>query len=393
MANKDTIIKEIYETNFGSKKSILQEAKEKHPDAGITYKDVQDWTEKNLLRLNNLKGHNSYVARGPKQVFEVDLFYYNFEQPERVKAKPEEKYARKVKPDVAPYALIAVDVFTKFVHVEPMDFKDGNSWREALEKTLKKMGTPDMIYTDPDATVLSNEIKQFFTTYKIKHVMTRLHASMAERATRTIKRELDKRIDKEVKLWTEYLPAVLSKYNDSMVHSATGYTPKEATNEANSFEIKTKLEINASRSRKYPDIRVGDYVRAYRKRKVGEKERHGIWKPNRTKVTAITESHGQKFYKVEGESEPFIRGELLLLRRPDEALPPREKVPAPPLPTEPGKMTYRAQRAAKKAANAEKRQAKTVNQDWEDLARKIKLRSPSGASSSGIPRDSRGNPL
>jgi hypothetical protein len=106
-----------------------------------------------------------------------------------------------VKPKVAPYPLIAVDVFTKVVHVEPMDFEDGNSWREALEQTLKKMGTPDMIYTDPDATALSNEIKQIFTTYNIKHVMTRLHASMAERATRTIKRELDKRIEKEVKLW------------------------------------------------------------------------------------------------------------------------------------------------------------------------------------------------
>lgn len=389
MANKDAIIKEIYQTNFGSKKTILQEAKEKHPGAGITYKDVQDWTEKNLLRLQNLKGQNSYVARKAKQVFEVDLFYYNFEQPDRVKAKPEEKYARKEKPVVAPYALIAVDVFTKFVHVEPMDFKDGNSWREALEKTIKKMGVPDMIYTDPDATVLSNEIKQFFTTYKIKHVMTRLHASMAERATRTIKRELDKRIDKEVKLWTEYLPAVLSKYNDSMVHSATGYTPKEATNEANSFEIKTKLEINASRSRKYPDIRVGDFVRAYRKRKVGEKERHGVWQPGRTKVTAITESHGQKFYKVEGESEPFIRGELLLLRRPDEALPP----PQENEPEEPRRMSYRAQRAAKKAENAAKRKAKTVDKDWEDLLTKIKSASGSRASGSGIPRDAAGRPI
>jgi hypothetical protein len=369
MANKDRIIKDIYQTNFGSKKSILQEAKERHPNAGITYKDVQDWTEKNLLRLQNLKGQNSYVARGPKQVFEVDLFYYNFEQPDRVKAKSDVKYARKVKPTVAPYALIAVDVFTKFVHVEPMDFKDGNSWREALEKTLKKMGVPEMIYTDPDATVLSNEVKQFFTTYKIKHVMTRLHASMAERVTRTIKRELDKRIEKEVKLWTEYLPAVLAKYNGSMVHSATGHTPEDAKNEANSFEIKTRLEINASRSRKYPDIRVGDYVRAYRKRKVGEKERHGVWQQGRTRVTAITESHGQKFYKVEGESVPFIRGELLLLRRPDEQLPPPASEPAAP--AEP-RVTYRAQRAAKKAENRAKREAK--EDPWQALANKIKPR-------------------
>ena len=140
MANKDAIIKQIYESNFGSKKSIFQEAKKTHPEAGIKYEDVQDWTERNLTRLQNLKGQNSYVARGPRQVLEVDLFYYAFEQPERTKAKPDEKYARKEKSKVEPYALIAIDVFTKFVHVEPMHFKDANSWREALLAVLKKDG-------------------------------------------------------------------------------------------------------------------------------------------------------------------------------------------------------------------------------------------------------------
>ena len=80
--------------------------------------------------------------------------------------------------------------------------------------------------------------------------MTRLRASMAERATRTIKRELDKRIDKEVKLWTTYLPDVLRKYNDTMVHGATGFTPKEARNEANSCEIKTKLAFEVAAASK-----------------------------------------------------------------------------------------------------------------------------------------------
>jgi hypothetical protein len=181
-----------------------------------------------------------------------------------------------------------------------------------------------------------------------------------------------------------------------MVHSATGYTPKEAINEAKSFEIKAKLEIDASRSKKYPDIRVGDWARAYRKRKVGEEERHGVWKPNRTKVTAITESHGQKFYKVEGESEPSIRGELLLLRRPDEQLPPPE-VPEPA--AEP-RMTYRAQRAAKKAKNRATREAKakdktTARDPWVAFANQIKARAypqvtSGGSSGSGIPRDSSG---
>ena len=227
---------------------------------------------------------------------------------------------------------------------------------------------------------------------------------MAERATRTIKRELDKRIDKEVKLWTTYLPDVLRKYNDTMVHRATGFTPKEATNEANSFEIKTKLEIHAAHDRKYPEIHVGDYLRAFRKRKVGEKERHGTWKPDRTKVTEITRSHGQKFYKVEGEGEPFIRGELLLLRRPGGALPPPPPPPPPPPqengPVEPPRMSHREQRAATKAENAQKREHKIAAQFWGDLPGKLKSAKSSVAPSfgsrsvsSGIPRDSAGRAI
>ena len=39
--------------------------------------------------------------------------------------------------------------------------------------------------------------------------------------------------------------------------------------------MKTNLEINARHNRKYPDIEVGDQVRTFRKKKVGEKERMG----------------------------------------------------------------------------------------------------------------------
>ena len=52
------------------------------------------------------------------------------------------------------------------------------------------------------------------------------------------------------------------------------------------------LEINAIHKRKYPVLEVGDYVRVYRKRKVGEKERTGVWENGKTNITKITESFG-----------------------------------------------------------------------------------------------------
>jgi hypothetical protein len=60
---------------------------------------------------------------------------------------------------------------------------------------------------------------------------------------------------------------------------------------------------------------VGDIVRSYRKKKVGEKERHGNFEEGTKKVTAITESLGQKFYKLDNERREYIRADVRLIRK------------------------------------------------------------------------------
>ncbi len=67
----------------------------------------------------------------------------------------------KIKPDVPPYDLIRVDMFTKYIHGAPMYFRDGDSWRQASESTVKLMGLPDMIYSDSDTSILPHEVKTF----------------------------------------------------------------------------------------------------------------------------------------------------------------------------------------------------------------------------------------
>jgi uncharacterized membrane protein (UPF0127 family) len=49
-------------------------------------------------------------------------------------------------------------------------------------------------------------------------------------------------------------------------HSAHGMTPKEARKPENYVKVKSNLENNRVKNRKYEDIKVGDKVRIYKKK-------------------------------------------------------------------------------------------------------------------------------
>ena len=74
MGNKETIIKYIYNNFYGSMVDTYKDAIKK--DKSITYQDVKQWFEKNIPRLNNLKGYNSFIASSRYQEYEMDLLFY-----------------------------------------------------------------------------------------------------------------------------------------------------------------------------------------------------------------------------------------------------------------------------------------------------------------------------
>ena len=84
-----------------------------------------------------------------------------------------------------------------------------------------------------------------------------------------------------------------------MVHRATGFTPWEGRLARHRLEIKTKLELNAKRNRKYPDIAVGDEVRLYKKKGKMDEERTGVWTEDLHGAEAIKGSEGQSFLQNE----------------------------------------------------------------------------------------------
>ena len=90
------------------------------------------------------------------------------------------------------------------------------------------------------------------------------------------------------------------------------------------------MELKAKLNMKYPEIDIGDKVKVFKQRGALEKEWVGDYKTGTTTVTNITKSLGQTFYKVIGESKPFIKSEILLIskKRKDDVAP-HNPQPAP----------------------------------------------------------------
>ena len=122
-----------------------------------------------------------------------------------------------------------------------------------------------------------------------------------------------KRIEKTEEKWHEVLYPVLLTYNNKLVHSATKFTPVEAMKPTNQLDVKLNLQLKANHTRTYPEVRIGDYVKVYRKKDKLDKERLSLWSKDKFKVIDIIESMGQDFFKLERRPKLIQRSEILLM--------------------------------------------------------------------------------
>ena len=213
-----------------------------------------------------------------------------------------------------------IDVFSRFMVVVPIKNKNEENLASGIIEGFNKMGgKPKILYTDDEGALQKEAIQKYLNDEGIQHHRTRAHANFSERAIRTFKDMLYKRVEADEKKgknniqWTDYIFEILLTYNNKMEHSAIKMTPKEAMKEKNELKAKQNMTRQATRTRKYPEISVGDKVKIYRKRKAGEKERISLWSKETYEVERIEERNNQSNFYVKGNSRPYLRFELLKL--------------------------------------------------------------------------------
>ena len=247
-----------------------------------------------------MKGFSSCIAPHQNNEYQGDLLFIN--------GIPNQDFK---------LGMLMIAVFLKYMTVIPMKSKaEGNIASAILEGFQKMDGHPKILYTDDEPSLSTIAMKNYFNEKNITHVITRSHANFAERAIRTFKDSLYKRVDnaKDDKVqWVDFVFEIGLTYNNKLVHSTTGMTPSDARLKKNELDVWINTMRNSTNTRKYPNLEKGDKVKILRKKKVGEKERTSVWSDVSYEVEDVFESHGQTFYKV-SNGKDHSRHELLKVK-------------------------------------------------------------------------------
>ena len=303
MSDKNKIISDIYfdRSGFGSIATTFKDAKAK--DKSITLADVKAWFEKNLDRKRPMSGFNSFIAPYAYYEYQIDLFFITNNDLKNQKFR---------------IGLVMIDIFSKFAVVVPIKSKQPPDLLAGIMEGINKMGKkPELVYSDEEGSLNSGVSKEYFDKEKIETHQTRTHPAFAERMIRTLKDMLFKRVEadenkgKDNIQWTDYIFEKMITYNNKMIHSATDLTPKEARKPENELKVKANIAMNATKTRKYPELGKGDKVKIFRKKDKLDKERVSSWQDKMHIVSKITVALGQKYYHLEGQARPYLRHELL----------------------------------------------------------------------------------
>ena len=298
---KNDIINAVYfdRSGFGSKKQTLKDAREK--DKSITMADIDNFFKENVEQKKQIRGKNTFIAPKPFYEFQMDLFFINDLENQKFRV-----------------GVIMIDVFSRFMQVAPIKSKDEANIASGMIETMNKMGgKPKILFTDDEGALNTTSIQDYLKEQGIQHHRTRAHANHSERAIRTFKDMLYKRVEADERKgkrniqWNDYIFEILLTYNNKMEHSAIKMTPKEAMKEKNELKATQNMTQQATRTRKYPNISTGSKVKIYRKRKPGEKERTSVWQPETKEIERIEQKNNSSLFYVKGDSRPYMRFELL----------------------------------------------------------------------------------
>jgi hypothetical protein len=292
MDDKIQVIKQTYETNFGTAYEVYKEAVKK--DSSIRLQDVKDYLASREDKQTHFKykKYNSFVSPGANFEYEVDLMFISNRDQN--------------------IGLVAIDNFTKMASVAIIKNKQPDEVIAGLKHIFDKLGgKPKQLYSDEEGAFNSKIYQKFLNENNIKHIQTTTHAHTVERFIGTFRQNLQRRLDalnQDKSDWIKHVDNIIKKYNNTE-HSTTQIKPVEAVKKENHLWVSWHLWNNAKRQRQYPKISENDNVRI----KINPKRTARGHEPTFTKeiykVLAIKD--GEYFIPSYHKHRLFNRHELL----------------------------------------------------------------------------------
>jgi hypothetical protein len=281
LTDKEKTIKKIYYnvvSGYGSKRDTYLQANK--IDSSIRYVDVKEYLDAKPHKQTQFKysGSNSFVS--PHALFEIEVDLID------LTAKAEEN-------DGYRYCMVGIDNFTKYAWGVAIKTKKPVDVVSAMEKILSKIGIPKQLYSDQEGAFNNVEFIKLMNKNKIKHIMVVDGAHTIERFNRTLKENIQTRLDAmelDRYKWVSQLEPIIDKYNNTK-HSTIKMSPNDAKNGSNHLTVSYNIWDGAKRNRKYPDIKVGDDVRVIIKKDNKTKGYFPKWSVDKYTITFINKDN------------------------------------------------------------------------------------------------------
>lgn len=166
------------------------------------------------------------------------------------------------------FLLIVIDIFSRYLWVEPSKSKYADDIIEAYDKIIQQGRIPELLRSDQGSEFINAKFQAYVKKHGIHHYTTQniQHANYAERAIRTLKGRIYKMFYKNQNYrYIDDLQDIVSAYNNS-VHSTIKMKPSsiQKSNETSlwlNHYLPLQLESEQKRLKMVPKLKPGDTVR------------------------------------------------------------------------------------------------------------------------------------
>ena len=269
----------------------------------ITKNTLQRWLQnqepysRNRLYLPHSIKRSRVFVSGLYDQFDADLAEY----------KPLEDHN-----DGYRYLLVVIDIFSRYIWVEPIKRKKPANIIDAFEKIFRQGYIPRRLRTDAGGEFTANIMKPFYKHYNITHFksLNEVKANYAERVIKTIKSKLGRFMTyRGTGRYIDSLQDIVHSYNNTY-HKGIGMTPNEVTfdNEEalwwKQYRPPTKNKTKVKRFQ----FDIGDYVRIPHAFAVFDREYRSRWTEEIFIITEAFRRDDVNVYRIEDQDKEEIYG-------------------------------------------------------------------------------------
>jgi hypothetical protein len=261
----DDFLEEVYfdPLHPGSYSGIVKlwEAVKLDNPHNLTFSQVRDWLQKQEsyarhIRVRERFPRQKIIMHKVDQQWDADLM---------------DMYKFSYKNKRYKYLAIFIDIFSRYLWVEPMKTKTPDEMVLVLKRVFALGRKPEFMRTDKGGEYMGTPVQLYLDMKRVHHFVAFNvnHANYAERVIRTLKGKIYRYMMKnQTKVYIDELDNFVDSYLDT-VHRGTGMRPIDITKE-NEQEVYEKLYLPQQRKEEKTVIdfnfNVGDKVHVAAKR-------------------------------------------------------------------------------------------------------------------------------